>query len=280
MKQILILMLVLVMNQLHAQKIWQDFIIGKPMANITEARATVAKDWGINYKAILAGCEMNDEVAKKAEEYNKQNEAYLTEIAEKYGANWMEHFTFETKVQMLRMNNPLPGKWIDPVPGRPDIQYFEAKKKLAESWGIPYLAYFLNCSPSNVSKEQQAEIDKGSTYLRQLTSMLGDDWQKRFDRELLKIREQKQHSIGETWNEYLLEKVDEAYYNKKKEVLATWGITYQPYFVHCCKGKEKKMKEGGYADKEKEVKKLISDHYGEGWEEHLHIEVVKALNKK
>ncbi len=270
-----ILFFLLFSSSLYAQNIWQEYIVGKPIAGYVEARKLTAEKWGIHYKATLAGCVINEEVSQKMEKVNTANEKYLAELTKKFGKDWLKTFNFECNIARLKNNKYLKGKWIDPVAGRPNKNYYDSKQKLANSWGIAYEPLFLNCSPSDISAAQQQQIEIGAKFQEQLNQLLGEEWKPNFDRELLKIEETKNPSIKDVWAEYLLDKVDESYYQTKKEVLKNWGISYQPYFVHCCKNKNQKMKAGQYAQKAQKVKTQIAAIFGANWEQYLKIEIEK-----
>lgn len=276
----LFLFLLLLPTALFAQNVWVDYIIGRPIPGYTSSREAVAAEWGINYKPILAGDVVSDDMYVTAENHKKNNAAYLAKLDKEYGSDWKRYFQLESAIKRLQANNSIEGKWVevfsDSSPNA-NKQYLSAKQQLAEKWGIPYEGIIV--SAGNPPSEEQEKLMLANThYTRHLDATLGEDWQNYFNRQL-QIKLQQKTARLNTWNEYLLEEVDEAYYEAKKEVLATWGINYQPYFVHCCRKKEKKMAAGDYAAKAELAKAKITALYGKGWMDHLKVEIQKKLKK-
>jgi hypothetical protein len=262
---------------LFAQDTWVDYIIGRPLPGYTQARKAVALEWGLNYQPILAGDVVNDDMYINVEKYKKSNADYLQKIENQYGKNWLELFNLETSIQRLQSYNPLQGKWIEFIPEiAADKSYISAKQEQLKAWGIPYQGIILTAD-ATLSSEQEKAVSESSDYLRKLTSILGENWQEYLDRQL-QIKLQQKTTTLDQWNEYLLEEVDETYYLAKKEVLQSWGISYEPHFVHCCKNKEKKMKAGNYAAKAATAKTKIQQLYGKGWEDQLRVEIQKKLD--
>lgn len=274
----LFLFILLFPTGLIAQNVWVDYIIGRPLPGYTTSREAVAAEWGINYKPILAGDVVSDDMYVTAENHKKNNAAYLATLNENYGANWLEYFQLESAIKRLQSNNTIEGKWVEVFSAtNADKQYISARQQLAKRWGIPYEGIVVSVD-DKPSEEQEKLILANTHYSRHLDAALGEDWLNYFNRQL-QIKLQQKTATLEPWNEYLLEEVDETYYTTKKEVLSDWGITYQPYFVHCCRKKEKKMKEGNYAAKAEAAKAKITTLYGEGWEDQLKIEIQKRLKK-
>jgi len=275
--KLLLLLLPLLFTEVSAQDVWVDYLIGRPMQGFVAAKEKVAKKWGINYQVKLAGCVISDEINQQRITYQKQNKAYFEKIATKYGEDWQTYFNFECKVAQLKAQQPFEGTWVDPIAGRPNDQFLTHKKAVAESWGINYKAYLLGCTFEEATPQQKAEITQGNPYLQRLHSYLGDDWQKHLEREARKRQLAQSDGLPGEWEEYLLEKVDESFYKAKQAVLQKWGVRYTPYFVHCCKNKEKKIKKGGYAAKAAAFRQKIAAVYGADWEKYLNIEVQQYL---
>ncbi len=273
----LILISLLFSFSTQAQDVWQDYIIGKPMPGFAESRQQVAQEWGIKYQAIFAGCVVDESIAQKMETYNKENEIYFEKITTRYGEGWQQVFNLEAAIARTQTKNVLEGRWIDVITEeQPDTDYYAKKGKLANQWGIDYLPLYIN-ETSTVSATMQAKIDSGATYVRHLGTVLGNQWQAYFDMQLAQSTRTNENVMQGTWDEYLLEKVDESYYQRKKQVLANWGVAYEPHFVHCCKGKNKKMKNGGYAEKSAAFEAQMKKVYGDNWKQYLHIAIQKEL---
>ena len=262
------------------QDIWQDYILGRPAQGLVAAKKAVAQKWGIQYKAILAGCLLNEETSQKMEDYQKANQAYLDKIATKYGENWLDYFNLEVNIECLKKNNYIKGKWIEPILMNEYYkELYEKKKDLATSWGLEYEALPID-DPKTMTAEDSKKIALGNPYIQQINGSLGENWVQAFEANFATIKQKHQSNIPETWKEYLLEDVDEKFYHTKQKVLADWGIQYEPYFVACCKNKDKKMREGNYATKANSVQNKISAVLGKTWKDRLQIAIQKRMLAK
>lgn len=171
---------------MHAQDKWEDYIIGKPMPGYVEAKKLTAKQWGLNYKALFAGCVFTDEMRQKQQSLKKSNTRYFKKIAKKWGADWQQKFNLDVRKEMNRtVYASDTAVWVDIVQGKPYMAYFEAKEAIAKKWGINYKAVFLGCDISqSPDKTLRDKVEKSAQYLTRLNARLGDDWQKHLEEEV------------------------------------------------------------------------------------------------
>ncbi len=76
---------------------WIDAVIGKPFMPHFEAKAKIAKKWGINYEPLFLGCVVDDELLAEREAREKSNEAYFAKLEAKFGKDWRKKFDAEVK---------------------------------------------------------------------------------------------------------------------------------------------------------------------------------------
>ena len=171
---------------IHAQDTWEDYILGKPMKGYIDAKKATAQQWGLNYKAIFAGCIMSEKTQKKQAAFEKSNALYFKKIAQKRGEDWQSIFRLDVGKEMNRtVFAKDTAVWLEIVQGRPNIAYFEAKETLAKKWGIHYKAVFLGCDISqSPDKSLQTKLEKSAQYLSRLNARLGDNWQDVLEKEV------------------------------------------------------------------------------------------------
>jgi hypothetical protein len=275
----------------RSQNMWNDYIIGKPMQGYAEAKKATADSWGLNYKAIFAGCIISEETRKTQEECEQNNTEYFRSLEYKFGKDWLKAFNLDVRKEMNRtVYAKDTGMWVEPVVGKPFISHFEAKKAIAKKWGIHYKAEFLGCQVSDESRaEVQQIMDKSNQYIVRLNTRLGDEWQEAFNREV-KLEMAKQNAevvpvsddplkVTDGWVDCIMGKPNTIYIDTRKSVAKEWKITYVPYFMGCKRNKKMiDQKKKITATNEQYFKKL-SEKYGADWRIVFDQEVEKAMNE-
>lgn len=271
------------------QDVWNDYVIGRPMAGYFDAKKAVAKAWGINYKTIFAGCIISDEINDEAQKYKIQNEAYFKQLETSLGKDWMNQFNLEVKKEQFKAIEHTPSDvWIDPVVGKPQMNHFEAKKAVAKRWGIKYRSKFLGCVVSDdVYQSAQQAMEASSNYQRRLGNHFGDGWQKIFSQEVAaekaklnmppQLIEKPPSTSSDIWIDYLDQKA--ILYNQAKMTVAkAWKIAYHQRFSPTNGSKSKLEKE--YVDKNNALYFVaLAKDFGDDWKLRFNIDVQKELVK-
>lgn len=77
------------------EDIWIETTVGLPEFMYFDAKSTVCKQWGINYKFDPIGCEPPPNYEEIIHQYDEQNEAYFKKLDKKFGANWRDSLNTE-----------------------------------------------------------------------------------------------------------------------------------------------------------------------------------------
>lgn len=157
-------------------------------------KKAVAKTWGISYEAQFISEDMSASDKATLTERFLANNDYVQQLKNTFGQNWQDKLTqevnFEIAKQEVANHNQV---WVDYVIGKPYMVYFEAKKAVAQEWGIHYEPQFKGC---NLSKKMEKEAIKVETanapYFKFLEKQFGKDWKVRFDSAVQKrvVKEQ------------------------------------------------------------------------------------------
>lgn len=274
---------------IHAQQVWKDYIIGRPMAGYFDAKKETAQAWGIRYQAVLGGCVISDKMDKEAAECKANNERYFKQLEAKFGKDWKKEFDLDVK-KAINLKKAADEKrvWIEPIMGRPNMQHFEAKKIVAKTWGIHYEAKFFGCTPSDSDKEGLEEaMEQSNAYQRYLNSHFGDNWKETFAKEIA-LQEAKQNapivpqaespeSSAEIWIEYA---DDPVYINTKKAIAQKWGIQYAARSVGLSKNKQLAKEKKRVQSNNDKYFKTLDERYGNDWKAHFERAVQKELSKQ
>lgn len=225
---------------INAQEIWKDYIIGRPMQDYVEAKQTVAKEWGIQYEAIFAGCVMSSKATAQAQKHSKNNKAYFSILATKFGENWMEEFNLDVKKKINLQKAEEETRILCEVITNPQNNaIYKTKKEVAQKWGIKYEPRFIKGS---ISEEYKASLQRdmlaSNDYERHLEMVFGKDWKTTFEQEVQVALTQKEASIKpvsdkNVWIDYVIEKPNIRFFDAKKAVAKEWGINYKVKFMDC-----------------------------------------------
>ena len=260
-----------------AQQEWVDFIVGRPDAFALEARRTVAKNWGIRYRSIMAGCVDCADTRSQSEQYAAQNQSYFAVLDQRYGTGWRDRFNqgvLKQQNALRQANQPDGGLWYEVITGRPNIAYFNTKKAIARSWGIPYEPLFVSQSLSGTARaELESQMAQSYEYERQLNQRLGDDWKAWIEEETRWTLAQKRTPQNGLWQDPIWGDPDRVYYEAKAAVAQRWNIAYQPLYLGTHRSKSDPPTpvhtNGQYFA-------ILQQHYGEGWWQRFYLEVAKA----
>lgn len=283
MRTLILSLIVLLFNlSLSAQDIWNDYVIGRPMAGYYDAKKTIAKEWGINYQATFAGCVLSDEVSEKANAYEKSNKAYFEVLAAKYGQNWQQDFKLDVKKEMHRNSSSEKGTWYEVADVKQDKAFYTSKKVVAKTWGISYETQFISAHMTTSEKEALTErFLANEDYMRQLENTFGQNWQDILNHEVdFELAKQAVASHDNVWIDYVVGKPYMAHFDAKKEVAKEWGINYEPNFQGC-KSTPKTEKEEAKVNKANaRYFKILTQQYGKNWRASFDQAVKKRLAKE
>lgn len=163
--------------------IWYEIADENKSNAFYTSKKAVAKTWGISYEVQFLSKKMTASEKTALTERLLASQNYLLELEQAFGPNWQEKLNQEVELELTKETVDIPNNiWTEYVFGRPNIAYFEAKKAVAEEWGINYEVHFKNCSP-----EETIEIDaKNAAYFKVLEQQHGKDWKTRFDEAIEK----------------------------------------------------------------------------------------------
>lgn len=233
-------------NALQAQpstdippQIWTDFVIGKPDMYALEARRTVARQWGIRYRAITAGCVVSDKVLAQAQQYQQHNQPYWETLDRRYGKDWRPHFDRDVLRQqhLLRQKDqPKDQIWYELISKqldatRLDPTYLTTKKMVAARWGIRYAPLYVDDLQTEAQRATaEAKSNQSYSYAEQISQRLGPDWIDWIEEEthwaLL-----AQAPVQGLWQDPIWGAPDTLYYSAKAAVAQRWNIHYQPLYL-------------------------------------------------
>jgi hypothetical protein len=276
-------------HSLKSQNMWKDYIIGKPMQGYAEAKKSTADSWGLNYKAIFAGCVISEETQKTSEECEKNNTEYFKSLEYKFGKDWIKAFNLDVRKEMNRtVYAKDTGLWIDPVLGKPYLRHFEAKQALAKKWGINYKPEFLGCEVSDESRaEVQKIMDASNEYLERLNTRLGDQWEEAFNKEV-KLELTKQNAeivpvsedplkVTDGWVDCIMGKPNTIYIDARKAVAKEWKITYVPYFMGCKRSKNRIAQKKKITATNNKYFESLKEKFGSDWRPLFDRDVEKKM---
>lgn len=182
---VLLLTLTFFSLSLPAQDTWNDYVIGRPMEGYYDAKKTVAKEWGINYQTIFAGCVLSDETLAKAKGYEKSNKAYFKTLASTYGKNWMQDFELAVKKEIHRNSPYEKGVWYEIADKNKNKAFYATKQAVAKTWGISYEVKYVSDSMNASEKAALAELFlNNNDYINQLENTFGQNWQEKLTQEV------------------------------------------------------------------------------------------------
>lgn len=119
-------------------------------------------------------------------------------------------------------------QWNDYIVGRPFPGYMEAKKTIAEAWGIQYQAIAAGCVISDeITAQAKAYDEQNQIYFKTIAARFGDDWQHYFNLEVQKkLYQERQADLKKTWYEVLPTNSSQSLINSHKATAEAWGIPY------------------------------------------------------
>lgn len=77
--------------------VWTDVVWGMPNSSYYEAKAAVAKEWGINYQPLFIGSERTPDLVNKQRDLLRQNAVYFASLHQHFPATWLEAFYREVQ---------------------------------------------------------------------------------------------------------------------------------------------------------------------------------------
>jgi hypothetical protein len=261
------------------------------MQGYAEAKKATADSWGLNYKAIFAGCIISEETRKTQEECEQNNTEYFRSLEYKFGKDWLKAFNLDVRKEMNRtVYAKDTGLWIELIVGKPFMSHFEAKKAVAKKWGIHYKPEFMGCIVGDEPRaEVQQILEASEQYLHRLNTRLGDKWQEAFNREV-KLELTKQNAeiipisedplkVRDGWVDCILGKPNKIYIDARKAVAKEWKITYVPYFMGCKRSKKSIAQRDKITANNVQYFDKLSENYGQDWRILFDREVEKTMNK-
>ena len=267
---------------LSAQDTWTDYVIGRPMVGHYDAKKAVAKEWGIRYKVIFAGCVLSDELSEKANAYQKSNQAYFEVLLAKYGPTWEHDFALDVKKESYRNSNSEKGTWYEIIPRNKNKDFYALKKEVAKTWGISYEAQFV--PKTTPTAKQIAFIERlvaNTNYVNQLENSFGPNWQdvlnKEVDFELAKQAVAKSNNV---WIDCVVGKPYLPYIEAQKEVAKEWNINYEVQLKGCSLSKELQKQIDKIEAKNVAYFKLLEKNYGKDWNLRFNQAIQKKLAKE
>lgn len=283
----LVLLIVLILSQLplHAQEVWNDYVIGRPMADYYKAKKTIAQKWGINYQATFAGCVLSDEISDKAKAYEDSNKAYFETLAAKYGQNWIQDFDWEVKKEVYRNSTQEKGTWYEIVEDKINTKnkaFYAAKKTVAKTWGIAYEAKFLSEDMTAAEKTALKELFLANNdYVSQLKNTFGHNWQEKLNQEVdFKLAKQEVANPKHVWIDYVIGKPYMPYFEAKKVLAKEWGINYEFQFQGCNLSKKMQQEATKVQAANAPYFKALEKQFGKDWKVRFDIEVQKKVAQK
>lgn len=273
---VLFLSFMLLNDSLSAQDTWNDYVIGRPMVGYYDAKKAVAKEWGINYQVIFAGCVLSDEISEKADAYQKSNTVYFESLATKHGKDWKQNFEFDVKKERYRTSNSEKGIWYEVAEENKSNTFYTTKKAVAKSWGISYEVVFLTKNMSASEKTALTErLVASQNYLLQLENALGSNWQEKLNEEVeLELTKETVDIPNNIWTEYVFGRPNIAYFDAKKAVAKEWGINYEVQFKNCSPEEtiEIDAKNAAYF-------KLLEQQHGKDWKQRFDKAIEEEIAK-
>jgi hypothetical protein len=266
---------------LSAQDTWNDYVIGRPMANYYEAKKTIAKAWGINYQPTFAGCILSDETSEKSNAYQKSNKIYFKALASKYGKNWMQEFELDVKKEMHRNSNSEKGTWYEIVENSKGKAFYASKKIVAKTWGISYEAKFVSEDMSATEKETLMELFLANNdYVDQLENTFGQDWQKTLNKEVdFELAKKVVTEPKNVWIDYVVGKPYMAYFDAKKAIAKEWGINYEVQFKGCSLSEKMEAESAAVDAANLPYLKLLEKQHGKDWNTRFEKAVKERIEK-
>lgn len=268
---------------LSAQDIWNDYVIGRPMAGYYDAKKVVAKEWGINYQVTFAGCVLSDEISEKANSYQESNKTYFETLATKYGEGWKQGFELDVKKEMYRNSNNSNEKelWYEVAEKNKKKEFYAVKKAIAKTWGISYEVLFITKDMSNSEKEVLTErLLSNEAYKTQLENTFGQNWQTTLNQEVdFELAKQALGKYDNVWINCIIGKPYLPYIDAQKAVAKAWGINYEAQLKGCAFSEKLQKEVTKIEAKNGSYFKIIEKYYGKDWNTRFHQAIEKELAK-
>jgi hypothetical protein len=279
---VLFLVLILFQLPLHAQEVWNDYVIGRPMAGYYDAKKTIAKEWGINYQATFAGCVLSDEISDKAKAYQDSNKAYFETLVAKYGQNWMQDFELEVKKEVYRNDTQEKGTWYEIADNNKNKAFYTKKKAVAKTWGIAYEAKFLSEDMNAAQKSALTELFLANNdYVSQLKNTFGQNWQETLNQEVnFELAKQEVPNPKHVWIDYVMGKPYMPYFEAKKVLAKEWGINYEFQFQGCSLSKKMQQEATKVQAANAPYFKALEKQFGKDWKVRFDIAVQKKVDQE
>ncbi|BDS13325.1 FEKKY domain-containing protein [Aureispira anguillae] len=286
MRSIFILLIIISTHvAITAQDSWTDYIIGRPISGYMEAKKATAQEWGIQYKAIAAGCVISDEISQKAAEYEKNNALYFETLARQYGTDWKYYFELDVKKKLAIAQSKHQTEVLYEIvmEATPNKAYYTTKQLVAKAWGINYQAKFIT---GELSESVKAAIQKdmlaSNAYEVQLNTIFGANWKETFLKEVaLAVAKNNTKQTNATsnmiWTDYVLGKPHLAYFEAKEALAKEWGINYQAKFMGCVLRPKMEKERKRVNQKNTAYFAVLNQQYGEDWKSHFDRAVQKKL---
>lgn len=165
--------------------------------------------------------------------------------------------------------------WKEYVMGRPMIAYFDAKKIVAEEWGIQYQPVFGGCVISDeTSAQSKSYQETNEAYFKKLATKHGSNWMENFE---LAVKKEMYRSFSSEekgiWYEIATEDQTKTFYEAKKIVAKEWGIDYQAKFIAEDMNAEDKAALLELFTSNQVYVNQLKNTFGQNWQEKLNQEV-------
>lgn len=182
---------------------------------------------------------------------------------------WLSH-----ALQAQPSTDLTPQMWTDLVIGKPDAYALEARRMVAQQWGIHYRAIAAGCVVSDeVLAQTQQHQQQNQLYWKTLDRRYGKDWRPYFDRDVLRQRfllRQKDQPKDQIWYELIskqldAKRLDPTYLTTKKIVAARWGIRYAPLYVDDLQTEAQRAAAETKSNQSYNYTEQISQYLGPDW---------------
>ncbi len=173
--------------------VWIEILQKEQDSAYLDSKKAIAQKWGIRYQAFLLRAQ-NGQLAAELQDLNiDESDRYLRRLDSRLGEQWSAAFSKEVSLERAKRKAvPVDSAnletrsglaWVDAVVGRPFMPLFEARKAVAATWKIAYVAQFMGCSPSTKHRQTLQKAQKSNQqYFQSISKRYGSDWRRLFDR--------------------------------------------------------------------------------------------------
>ncbi len=175
--------------QTEETAVWYDYVPLDGDSEYYDTKKEVAKEWGIDYQLLFPNPAADPLEKEQEEKQLRQKMAasydYQMRLQNRLGEHWQDWIEQQTQLRLLQKTIPQKGSWTDVVWGMPDTAYYEAKKQVAEEWGIQYQTRFLGNERTPMLVQQQQDLlRQNARYFSTLNRHFKGAWLTAFHREV------------------------------------------------------------------------------------------------